>query len=99
MKAQQMKRDLARLLKPASLVVVGGGVWGRSVIRQCRDIGFDGDIFVLHPHADEVEGIRPYRSVADLPVAPDAAFIGVNRDATIKIVSALAEKGLSLIHI
>ena len=88
-----MKRDLARLLNPASLVVVGGGVWGRSVIRQCRDIGFDGDIFVLHPHADEVEGIRPYRSVADLPVAPDAAFIGVNRDATIKIVSALAEKG------
>ena len=88
-----MKRDIKRLLNPASLVVVGGGVWGRSVISQSRKIGFKGDIFVVHPYADDVEGIRPYRSVADLPVAPDAAFVGVNRDATIDVVSALAEKG------
>ena len=88
-----MKRDIKRLLNPASLVVVGGGVWGRSVISQSRKIGFKGDIFVVHPHVDDVEGIRPYRSVADLPVAPDAAFVGVNRDATIDVVSALAEKG------
>ena len=89
-----MKRgELRRLLTPASLVVVGGGVWGRSVISQCRKIGFEGDMFVVHPHADEVEGLPAYRSVSDLPVAPDAAFIGVNRDATIEVVSALAEKG------
>ena len=89
-----MKRgELRRLLNPASLVVVGGGVWGRSVISQCRKIGFAGDMFVVHPHADEVEGLPAFQSVADLPVAPDAAFIGVNRDATIEIVSALAEKG------
>ena len=89
-----MKRgELRRLLNPASLVVVGGGVWGRSVISQCRKIGFAGDMFVVHPTADEVEGLPAFRSVADLPVAPDAAFIGVNRDATIEIVSALAEKG------
>ena len=89
-----MKRgELRRLLTPASLVVVGGGVWGRSVISQCRKIGFEGDMFVVHPHADEVEGLPAYRSVSDLPVAPDAAFIGVNRDATIEVVCALAEKG------
>ena len=89
-----MKRaELRRLLTPASLVVVGGGVWGRSVISQCRKIGFEGDMFVVHPHADEVEGLPAYRSISDLPVAPDAAFIGVNRDATIEVVCALAEKG------
>ena len=89
-----MKRgELRRLLTPASLVVVGGGVWGRSVISQCRKIGFEGDMFVVHPHADEVEGLPAYRSVSDLPVAPDAAFVGVNRDATIEVVCALAEKG------
>ena len=45
-----MKRgELRRLLNPASLVVVGGGVWGRSVISQCCKIGFQGDMFVVHP--------------------------------------------------
>ena len=88
-----MPQDLGRLLNPSSLVVIGGGVWGRSVIRECRKLGFEGQIYVVHPKADEVEGLTPYRQVSDLPVAPDAAFIGVNREATIEVVKALASKG------
>ena len=85
--------DLNRLLRPQTAVVIGGGVWGRSVIQQCRKIGFSGTIYTVHPKADEIEGIVPYRSVADLPVAPDAAFIGVNREATVELVDQLAAKG------
>jgi acyl-CoA synthetase (NDP forming) len=47
----------------------------------------------VHPKLDEVSGRRCYRSVADLPAAPDAAFVGVNRTLTIDIVRALAERG------
>ena len=36
---------------------------------------------------------KAYRSVADLPGAPDAAFVGVNRILTIEMVSALRERG------
>ena len=86
-------KALNRLLHPRHAVVIGGGVWGRAVIRQCRKIGFDGQISVIHPTADEIEGIEVVRSVAELPVAPDAAFIGVNRDATIEIVGQLAQAG------
>ncbi|MGC6439939.1 MAG: CoA-binding protein, partial [Candidatus Puniceispirillaceae bacterium] len=88
-----MTADLERLLNPASMAVIGGGVWGRSVIRECRKLGFKGEIFVVHPKADEVEGLTPYRHVDDLPIAPDASFIGVNREATIDVVSALSAKG------
>ena len=49
--------------------------------------------YAVHPKADDIEGVPAYRSVDDLPVAPDAAFIGVNRDATITVVRQLAEKG------
>lgn len=87
------QRDLRRLFAPASLVVVGGGVWGRSVLRQCRKIGFSGDVYIVHPTASEIDGLTPYRSVSDLPVVPDAAFIGVNRDITIEIVAELASMG------
>src|SRR5690606_22156488 len=42
---------------------------------------------------DEIAGVRAYRSVAELPAAPDAVFVGVNRHATIGIVRELGERG------
>ncbi|MFN3635282.1 MAG: acetate--CoA ligase family protein, partial [Rhizobium rhizophilum] len=36
---------------------------------------------------------RCYRSVADLPGAPDAAFIGVNRNLTVEILKELQARG------
>ena len=56
-------------------------------------MGFGGDIWPVHPTRDEVHGRRCFRSVAELPEAPDAAFIGVNRNLTIDIVRALAARG------
>ena len=38
-------------------------------------------------------GVPTYRSVSDLPNAPDAAFIGVNRIATIEQVRTLSARG------
>ncbi len=47
----------------------------------------------MHPKADEVEGLASYRSIDDLPAAPDASFIGVNRELTVDVVRHLAEAG------
>lgn len=88
-----MSRDLNRLLRPRSIAVVGGGAWCRQVVMQCQKIGFDGAIWPLHPTADDICGLPVYREPADLPKAPDATFIGVNREATISIVSTLATMG------
>ncbi|RVA43974.1 CoA-binding protein, partial [Mesorhizobium sp. M7A.F.Ca.US.001.01.1.1] len=55
--------------------------------------GFAGEIWPVHPTKDEVAGRKAYRSVADLPGAPDAAFVGVNRHLTIEVIKALAERG------
>jgi len=54
---------------------------------------FDGEIWPLHPTLDEVHGYPCYRSIEDLPAAPDATFIGVNRHLTIEIVKSLAAIG------
>ncbi len=86
-------RGLDRLLRPASIAVVGGGAWCESVIHQCRMIGFDGAIWPVHPGRSEMAGEAVFASVNDLPKAPDAAFIGVNRAATVEVVRALAARG------
>lgn len=88
-----MPSRLSRLLRPRSIAVIGGGAWCRSVIQQCRKIGFDGPIWPVHPKQDEIHGLGAYRSVSDLPEPPDAAFVGVNRLTTIGIVRELSALG------
>jgi len=84
---------LERLLRPKSIAVIGGGAFAPNVVKQSLKMGFVGDIWPVHPKRDEVEGVKAYASVADLPGAPDAVFIGVNRFATIDIVRELSERG------
>ena len=84
---------LDRLFRPKSVAVIGGGYWARSIIEQCRKIGFQGAMYPIHPKATDVDGITVYRALADLPETPDAAFICVNRNATIDVVRELSQMG------
>ena len=84
---------LDRLFRPKSVAVIGGGYWARSIIEQCRKIGFQGAIYPIHLKATDVDGIPVYRTLADLPETPDAAFICVNRNATIDVVRELSQMG------
>ncbi|MDH7785893.1 acyl-CoA synthetase (NDP forming) [Ochrobactrum sp. 19YEA23] len=86
------KKNLSRVLRPRSIAIFGGG-WSMAVLRQCRKMGFEGDLWPVHPTRDTIDDIQCYRSVADLPGAPDVSFIGVNRDGTINIVRELAARG------
>ena len=85
--------SLSRLLSPRSIAVVGGGVWCANVLRECRKIGFKGPVWPVHPTKPEIDGYKAYSSVTDLPEAPDATFIGVNREATVEVVKALRDRG------
>ena len=84
--------DVSRLLRPRSIAVIGGKQ-AEAVIRQCRRMGFAGPIWPVHPRQDVILGCPVSRTVAELPAAPDAAFVGVNREAAIEVVAALARIG------
>lgn len=85
-------RDLSRLFRPRSIAVFGGW-WAENVITQCRKSGFDGEIWPIHPHRAEMAGVACYDSLAALPAAPDAAFLGINRHAVVEVTRSLAEMG------
>lgn len=85
-------KSLNRLFRPKTIAVVGGGDWCRLVIEQCQKMGFDGQIWPVHPKAEELAGLQVYKDVASLPDAPDATFVGVNRFATIEVVRALSAR-------
>ncbi|PIE14039.1 MAG: acyl-CoA synthetase [Rhodobacterales bacterium] len=88
-----MTQDLSRLLRPRSIAVIGGGAWCAEVIRQSQKMGYDGAIRAVHPKGGEIAGVKAYESLEALPAAPDAAFVGINRTATIEAVQVLSWMG------
>jgi len=84
---------LGRVLSPKSVAVIGGGAWCESVVRACRDLGFQGPIWPVHPTRETLGGLPVVASVAALPAAPDAVFVGINRHATVAAVAELAALG------
>lgn len=85
-----MSRDLSRLLSPKSVAVIGGGAWCDAVIQQLQKSGFTGQIWPVHPKGGTREGLPCFTDLLALPSAPDAAFVGINRNATLDTIKALS---------
>jgi acetyl-CoA synthetase len=86
------RAQLQRLFSPRHIAVFGGTA-AAEAIRQCRKLGFAGDLWPVHPTRATVEGIACYPSVAALPQAPDASFVAVPAQPTVDIVGQLAARG------
>ena len=76
--------NLDRLFRPRSIAVYGG-VWSDYVVDQCLKLGFNGDVWRVHPKR---EGC--YRSATEFPHAPDSVFLGINRTLVVDEVSKLS---------
>lgn len=83
---------LGRLLAPRSIAFVGGDI-AAMAMRRCEAAGFKGRMYAVHPSRAEVGGVTAVAEVGRLPEVPDAAFVGVNREATVTVVRQLAEMG------
>lgn len=88
-----MGDQLRRLLSPRTIAVVGGRA-AEVAARQCRALGFDGEIWPIHPTRAEIDGWPCFAGVAQLPGVPDAAFVAVSREKTVKVVAELARLGV-----
>ncbi len=84
--------SLGRLLRPRTIAVVGGAPAAEAV-RQCRHLGFPGRIRAVHPRHRELAGVPCVPRLADLPAAPDAAFLAVNARTTVEMVAGLSAMG------
>ncbi|SFU09638.1 acetate--CoA ligase family protein [Sedimentitalea nanhaiensis] len=83
-------RDLARLLNPHSIAVIGGGAWCASIMQAADRIGFSGEIFPVHPEGKNISGRKALRRLEDWPEPIDAAFVGINRHGTIAAIETLS---------
>jgi acetate---CoA ligase (ADP-forming) len=83
---------LKRLLAPRSLALIGG-TWADAALAASRVIGYTGEVWRIHPTRPSTGGERYFRSVDELPGAPDAAFIAAPNREVPAIAAALARRG------
>ena len=90
--SQQIRDNLKRLLAPRHLAFIGGRSMARA-LKRCAEGGYQGQMWLVNPQHDSLEGVPCVRSVAELPCGPDAVFIATNRELTLTCVAELAARG------
>ncbi|NMZ77800.1 acetate--CoA ligase family protein [Pseudomonas mandelii] len=90
--SQTIRDNLKRMLAPRHLAFIGGRSMARA-LKRCADGGYLGEMWLVNPQHDSLEGVPCVRRIADLPCGPDAVFIATNRELTLTCVAELAAKG------
>lgn len=88
-----------KLINPSGIVVVGGSEDllkpGGKILKNIIDGKFPGDLFVVNPKQDIVQGVKSYRDIRDIPPV-DLAIIAVPSKYCYDIVNVLVKgKGTS----
>jgi acyl-CoA synthetase (NDP forming) len=69
------------LFEPKTVAVVGastkGGALPNVFIRRIREFGYRGEIYPIHPTADEIDGLKAYRGLGETPNPVDYAYIAI----------------------
>jgi len=91
---------LKAALDPRSIAIIGASenpnkVGGRPV-HYLDKFGFKGRIFPINPSRSEVQGHRCYKSLADLPEAPEMVIVAVAGDNAIGVVEECAAHGVKV---
>ena len=83
------------LLQPKSIVVIGGSdnleSPGGRVLKNLIDHHFKGEIFVVNPKKEVVQGVKSYSSVTVIPKV-DLAIIAVAAKYIVELVTVLTEQ-------
>jgi len=88
-----MTADIRRLIAPRSIALIGAGAWTDAVAAGNAAVGYSGAIWRVHPTRTSTAAAPYFRSVADLPAAPDATFIAVPNHEAPAVAGALAARG------
>lgn len=92
---------MGSLLGPAHCVALVGAsersFFARFALHNLRAQGYAGELWPVNPRAAEVLGLRAYRSIADLPAAPDLGVVALAPERCLEAVRELADAGTRVV--
>lgn len=86
-----------QLLNPKSIVVIGGSnnvhKPGGAIVRNIKNGGFGGDLHIVNPKEDEVQGIKAFHDVKEIPQTELAVLVVAAKYCPDYVDYLCAEKG------
>ncbi|WP_416898506.1 MAG: acetate--CoA ligase family protein [Minwuia sp.] len=93
------KQNLKRMFEAKSVAVIGASgdplrIGGRPVA-MIRDMGYEGALYPINPNRDEVQGLKAYPSIADVPGEVDLVICAVPGALVEDMLGQCAAKGVA----
>ncbi len=98
------RKGFEKMFSPESVAIVGisrayTGLGGQFFLKNLQRAEFPGRIYLIHPSAGEINGIRAYPAVSALPETVDLAIICVPAQSVPSVLEECGRKGVRNIHI
>jgi acyl-CoA synthetase (NDP forming) len=89
---------LDSIFKPKSVAVIGAstvpGKLGHDILANLKNGGFAGPLYPINPKADEILGLKVYKSIAETPEAPELAVVVIPAKMVVPTLEQCADKGV-----
>lgn len=89
--------DLARLMNPRSIALVGasdreGSIGERTLTNLLTHSDFKGEVYLVNPGKAEIRGRRCWPSISALPATPDVAVVAVPAAGVLGVIEECAAR-------
>ncbi len=96
---EEILRAMRRIMNPRSIAVIGAsaeeGKIGYSVVRNILDGGYAGRLHPVNPRAPEIQGLKAYPSITDIPGEVDVAVFAIPAAAVAGALEQAGRKGVA----
>jgi acyl-CoA synthetase (NDP forming) len=90
--------SLEPIFKPKSVAVIGAstapGKLGHDILANLKNGGFPGTLYPINPKADEILGLKVYKTITDTPISPELAVVVIPAKIVAPTLEQCAEKGV-----
>ncbi len=91
--------SLTDLFSVSSICLVGAsreeGKVGNVILKNLKK-NYKGEIILVHPSAEQIEGVKCYRSIESIPHSIDLGIISLPSKKAVEALTSLAEKGCKI---
>lgn len=97
--------ELEYIFNPRSIAIAGvsakeaGGFGGGGFVSSLQEIGFRGPIYLIHPSARAIRGLRCYPTLGDIPDEVDYVISSVNARFVPQLLEDCIAKGVRVLHL
>ena len=92
------KSPLYKIVNPNSIAVFGASnsatTMGTTLLDAIKTLGFEGALYPIHPKELEVQGLKAYANIQDVPEIPDLALLVLPTRLVCETVDACGKKGI-----